>query len=364
MKQKLFCILFLFLQFAYAQTPGIDVLEKERQIKRTITSEPDSARSYIKQILAYKGKLHDTVYGNTYIAYAYYHNLKNNTDSSLYYYDRASAFINEYKYPKLYARMLRNKAGTYKKRGESEEALKILAKTEDIYRSINDETGLAIVYGEIAANYNLLLRSDEAIRYLLKSIDILEKQNDKTYVLSVKSSLANAYLDTGNLEFAADLYREAIKGYKEQNIIKNCSIAQLNYGDCLIRQEKYSEAQKMLNEALHGLIKFNDQEIIGIVYSKMGLIKKAQGNFKDAEYYYSMAFEKTLANNSLKTIIIATEYIDILNSLKKYPEAIKVINLAEKPELLQKTNLSDRKFFESKKALVYQNINNTDKAIV
>lgn len=363
MKQKLFCILVLVLQFTYAQTPGIDLLKKDRQIKRTMTFEPDSARFYIKEILSYKGKLHDTVYGNTYIAYAYYHQLKNNTDSSIYYYDHAQQFINEHKYPKLYARLLRNKAGAYKKRGENEEALKLLAITENIYRSINDETGLAIVYGEIASNHNILLHSDEAIRYLLKAIDILEKQNDKVYILSIKSSLANTYLYTGNLEFAADLYREVLKEWKAQNVIKNYSVALLNYGDCLTHQKKYTEAQKALNEALPGLKKFDDQEIIGIVYSKMGIIQLQQGNLTGAEQYYRMAFEKVLAKNSLKTISIGAEYIDILNRLKKYSEAIQVINRIENPELLQKASVFDKMSFEAQKAETYRQINDTDKAI-
>lgn len=363
MKQKLFCILVLVLQFTYAQTPGIDLLKKDRQIKRTMTSEPDSARFYIKEILSYKGKLPDTVYGSAYIAYAYYHQLKNNTDSSLYYYDRAQSFINEHRYPKLYARLLRNKAGAYKKRGEIEEALKTLAITENIYRSTNDETGLAIVYGEIASNNNILLRSDEGIRYLLKAIAILEKQNDKVYILSIKSSLANTYLYTGNLEFAADLYKEVIKEWKAQNVVKNYSVALLNYGDCLTQQKKYAEAQKVLSEAIPGLTKFNDQELIGVVYSKMGIVQRDKKNLAGAEKYYRMAFEKILANNSLKTISIGSEYLNILNRLKKSDEAIKVVNLIDRPEFLQKANVSDKMFFESEKAETYRQINDTDKAL-
>jgi tetratricopeptide (TPR) repeat protein/DNA-binding CsgD family transcriptional regulator len=363
MKQLLFGILVFLSQLCYAQTPGIDLLEKDRQIRRTMASEPDSARILIKEILSYKGKLHDTVYGSTYLAYAYYHHLKNNTDSSFYYYDRAQSFINGQKYPKLYARLLRNKAGTYKKRGENEKSLQILAEVEDIYHSINNETGLAIVYGEIASNYNILLRTDEAINYLLKALAILEKKKDKTHLLSIKLSLANTYLNSGNLEFAADLYQEGLKACKEQNIVKSYSITLLNYGDCLTRQKKYTEAQKVLNEALPGLKKFNDQEIIGIVYSKLGTIQVKLNHLNAGETYYRIAFQKVLANKSLQVIAIGSEYIDILNKAKKYNDALEVIALIDKPEFLQKANIADKAAFEAQKAKVYQYINNTDKAI-
>lgn len=364
MKLKLFGILFILFQMSYAQTPGIDIAKKNRQIKRTITSEPDSARFYIKEILAYKGKLHDTVYCSAYISYAYYHHLKNDTDSSLYYYSKALPLADRQKYPKLYARLLRNKASTYKRRGEHEEALKILATVEDICISINDQTGLAIVYGEIASNNNIMLRKDEGIHYLLKAIDILEKQNDKVYILSIKSSLANAYLDSGNLEFAADLYKEVLKEYKEQHVLKNYSIALLNYGDCLTRQKKYSEAQKILKDALPGLKKFNDQELIGIVYSKLGIIQKQKGRLNEAESLYHTAFQKVLANNSLKTISIGSEYIDILNSLNKISEALTVINSIDKPGLLEKANVQDRAYFENLKTTIYQKVNQTEKALL
>lgn len=364
MKQILLGSIFFLLQYSYAQNSGFNTQEKEKEIKRTMTSEPDSARLFIKQILNYKGKLHDTVYGNAYIAYGYYHNLKNDTDSSLYYYRRARPFINEYRYPKNYARLLRNRAGTHKRRGENEEALKILDKVEDIYKSLDDNVGLAIVYGEIASNYNLLLRNREAIHYLLKSLDLLENRNDKKYIVSVKASLANSYMNIGNFKFAEDLYLEALKAYKEQNVIKNYSVTLLNYGDCLIHQKKYAEAQKALNDALPGLIKFNDQEIIGFIYSKMGTIQLEQDNIKGAESYYHLAFQKVLANNSLKTIAVGTEYISILKRLGKIKEAMEIIRLIEKPDLMQKANVSDKMDFEKEKAELYQKINNTDKALL
>ncbi len=364
MKQILLGSLLFFLQHAYAQTPGIDIPEMEKYIRRTMTSEPDSARIFIRQILNHKGKLHDTVYGNAYIAYAYYHHLKNNTDSSLYYYRRARPFINEYKFPKNYARLLRNRAGTHKRRGESEEALKILSQVEKIYQSLKDDTGLAIVYGEIASNYNLLLRNKEAINYLLKALDLLELQNEKKYIVSVKVSLANSYMNAGNFKFAEDLYLEALKAYKEQNVIKNYSVTLVNYGDCLIFQKKYPEARKALNDALPGLIKFNDQELIGVVYSKMGTIELEQGNTKGAESYYYLGLQKVLASNSLKTITIATEYMTILKKMGKIKEAMEIIRLVEKPVLMQKTNVSDKMDFEKVKSEIYEKINNTDKALL
>ena len=361
MKQKILCVLFLFLQFAYAQTPGIDILEKESRIKSTINSKPDSARIYIKQILDYKGKLHDTVYASTYLYYGFYYNLKNSNDSALYYYNKASNLLNEQKTPKLYARMLRNKAVAYKKKSNYSEALKLLDQAEQLYISLNDQKGIAIVYGEMASNYNLILKSDDAIRYLLKSIAILEKTDDKFHIAGVKLTLANTYLNAGNLVFAADLYKETLAELRQSKQQKSYAVGLLNYGDCLIRLDRFVDAQEALLSALPIIKKFEDYELETIIYSKLGTIKMEQGNFQEAEAYFETALNKAISLKSAKTISIASEYIYSLNLERKHERALKIIERVELPELLQKTNLSEKMYFEAQKALTYQKMMNPDK---
>ncbi|MNK10973.1 hypothetical protein D3C87_290070 [compost metagenome] len=364
MKQALLFILFLSLQFSYAQTPSsIDLLKKDRQIKNTLFSQPDSAKVYIKQILNYNVKLHDTIYLNAYTAYAYYYTLKNNTDSSSYYFKKAETFANEHKYPKQYARFLRYKANNYRKKANYKEALEILAKAEEKYRLINDEEGVAVIYGEIASNYNLMGRSEDAIPYLLKSIAILEKRNDKIYIDNVKLSLANTYMVSNNLEFAADLYKEALKGFKKQGVTKNYAVTLLNYGDCLTQLKKYTPAKKAVTEAIIGLEKFNDQQLIALGHSKLGKIELELNNLESAEKHHEIAFKKEIGANSERTTMIAADYIKTLNLRKKYGDAVKVITIVEKLPANNKTTLDDKIYFESEKAITYQNINNKDKAL-
>lgn len=365
MKQILLFIIFLFLQSGYAQSPtSIDILEKDRQIRKTLFSQPDSAKIYIKQILNYNGKLHDTVYLNAYTAYAYYHNLKNNTDSSLYYYEKAEAFVNEDKYPKHYARFLRNKANTYRKKTDYQGSLELLVLAEEKYRSIDDEEGIAIVYGEIASNYNLLGRSEEAIPYLLKSIAILEKRNDKVFIDKIKLSLANTYMVSRNLNFAADLYEEILKSLKNKGFTKNYGITLVNYADCLIRLKKYETAKKAITEAIAGLEKFDDQQLIALCYSKLGNIELALNNPKLSEKYHEIAFKKEMQGNSWQTKMIAADYIKTLNVLKKYDDAVKIITTVEKLPIKNKATLDDKIYFESEKAITYEGINDKDKALI
>ncbi|MGQ2985019.1 hypothetical protein [Flavobacterium sp.] len=69
-------------------------------------------------------------------------------------------------------------ATPYRKKAYYEESLRILSVAEEKYIAINDNIGLATVYGEMASNYNMMLKGSEAIPYLIKAIAILEKQKN------------------------------------------------------------------------------------------------------------------------------------------------------------------------------------------
>jgi tetratricopeptide (TPR) repeat protein len=351
---------FFILPFtAVAQNPKFNLAEREMAIRKIIASNPDSARVLIKQVLNYKGKLHDTIYANANIFYGYTYLLKNNPDSSIYYYNRALTYSDDY--PAHYARALRNKAAAYRKKSDYAQSLKLLDIAEEKYKALNDPKGLATVYGEVASNYNLMLKSQEAIPYLLKAIALLEKQNDTFSILPIKQSLANTYMNIGNFEFAIELYKEVLNGFKANNLMKNYYLTLVNYGDCYIYLQKNAPAKKAILEAIAGLEKFNDTELIALAYSKLGRMEEAEKNHIQAAAYYKKAYKLAAANNnSTRVVIIASGYLTTLNNQKRYTEALAIIDSVEKHPSLEKTNLQDKMAYEQIKTVIYQNSHKDD----
>lgn len=360
MKQKFILLLFLFFSFAYAQTSGFDVQEKERIIKKLVVSNPDSARVYINQILHYKGRLPDTVYANANLFYGYTHLLKNKPDSALYYYNKAQGYSGNS--VAHYARALRNKAAAYRKMAEFDKSLDALVIAEQKYLGINDNKGLATVYGEMASNYNMMLQSDNAIRYLLKAIRLLEKENDAFYIYTIKQSLANTYMNAGNFEFAIDLYNEVLPHFKTQKS-KNYYLTLVNYGDCFMCLKRYDEAQAAFIEGRQGLENFNDGELVAVAQSKLGSIASVQGDPDKALAYYEPAFRHLLITESPRMLQVAADYIRVLNGLGRYDEAEKIIRLTEKAPAKNKGNLADKLAFEEQKTYTYKQLKDSGQVL-
>lgn len=350
--------MFLFLSFAYGQELPFDLKEKEALIKKLLSSQPDSARVHIKDILRYNGKVHDTVQANACLFYGYTCLIKNEPDSSLFYYNRALTYAQGY--DSNTARVLRNKGAALRKKSEYQKSLEVLSLAEAKYKNLKDDRGLATVYGEMASNYNQMLKSDEAIRHLLMAIALLEKNHDNFYIYPIKQSLANTYMNAGNYQFAIDLYKE-VQPYFKATSSKNYYVTLINYGDCLMYTDRLAEAEKVMLEALGGLNKFGDNSLSAVCYSKLGVIARKGLRYKTAEQYQKKAYALALADQSPQLAAITAEYLLTLNHNKKHSEAAGIIASVERAPVLQKANASDKLSLEHQKAYTFLKLNDAEK---
>jgi len=347
---KLFLALFLLLAtgISHAQKSGTE--RKLADIEKLLFVQPDSALVLIRQVISIKQQ-HDTIYAMANTYRGYYYLIKNNLDSSIYYYDRAVAYSANS--PICRARALRLMAAPYRKKTNYSKSLQLLERSEREYVALNDQKGLATVYGEIAANYNAMLRPQEAIPYLTKAISLFEKANNTKDQLPVKQSLANTYLNIGNYSFAYDMYKEVLNGFKTSGMRKNYYLTLINYSECLINLKKTDEAKKSLLEAINGLEQFGDKELIGSAYSTLSRLETQTRNFVQGELYLEKSFSLLSSVNSPRTVPIASMYINYLTYLKKNIEAEKIITIVDNSTFKTKANLSDLAAYEKAKIDFY-----------
>jgi len=116
-----------------------------------------------------------------------------------------------------------------------------------------------------------------------------ERYEQKVFFLGLLNSLANALTDDKQFEEAETIYRETLKWRRELLGLKdkNTKMTQFNLGVCLIHQEKFDEAEKLLNGTLtqwtkndkyHYWALFN----VADIKSKTARPEEAEKDFRDA----------------------------------------------------------------------------------
>ncbi|RZJ63617.1 MAG: tetratricopeptide repeat protein, partial [Flavobacterium sp.] len=361
MLNKILVFILLVTSCVYSQKPQYDFKAAELKSRQLIYADPKAALEIIKKTLSQKGKLHDTIYGNTYNLYGMYYGMTGDPDSSIYYFEKSIGYLA--KYPKNRVRTILNKAIGYRNRGDYKTSIKLLNESLVINRKEKNNIGIAIAYGELASNYNYMLDYPKSVDYLLKAIEILKAEKNVDKLVAIKQKLANTYLRMQNFKFASDLYRECMVDFKATGARKNYLLTQVNLAEALIQMKDLKGAQKELESAVVGLEEFGDKELIGITHSKIGNIQYMQGQTAKAITSYQMAVDRLLQTQSSRVVRIGAEYISLLVKAGNYPAALKIVAAVEATGKAPAANIEDRMMYLSAIADAYSKTNNDKKAI-
>lgn len=357
---KKFIFFFLLTcSLSYSQKTPYNFEQAEAQSRRLVFKMPDSALVIIKNTLAQSGRLHDTIYGNTYNLYGLCYNMKGMRDSAIYYYKKSAEYLGAY--PKNKIRTLINTCMAYRSKGDYSTSIKYATEALELAKKDKSNKGIAMAYGELASNYNYMLDYNKSIDYLLKAI-ALTKQEGKP-LGTLKQKLANTYMQMENFTFAKDLYLESLAEFKATGNDKNYYLTHTNLAEALLRLDDVNGAKKSLKEAVTGLEKFGDDELVGITYSKIASMEQMQNHYSNAVAAYQKAMDKLLGISSARIIRIAADYITLLNIHKDYNKALKIIQITEKHISPERANLEDRMVYRKAAAETYTNTGNTIKAV-
>lgn len=348
-------LLFLFLLFPLFATAQYDFVKAEESARNLIYQKPDSAAVIIKKTLAQKGRLHDTILGNSYNLYGMYFGIKGVPDSSLFYIRKSLGYFDSY--PKLKARALTNLGIALRNRGKYEESIATLKDALALHRKEENQVGVAMAYSELASDYTLMGDYKTSVDYLLESLKILKAYGNTNHIVTTKQKLANTYLKMGNIDFAAEMYRECLAGFKAQGVDKNYYMTLVNLAETYIQKQEFAEAKAALSEAASGLNRYGGKELTGICLSKVGNIERQQAHFNNAVKQYKDAVDILEEARSQYYIRIASEYIDLLNKIGSYAEASEYANHANATGL-QSKNPEDKLLFDKAAATAFAKVGN------
>lgn len=360
MTKRLLLASLLISCICHAQKTAYNFKQAENEARKLIFSDPEASLIIIKKTLS-QGKLHDTIFANTYNLYGLYHTMKGNPDSSLFYYKKAVNFAKDYH--RVKAGILINLTAAYRRAGDYDNSIKLIYQSLKEYNQKEDNTVRAMMYGELASNYNQKLEYKKSIDYLLQAMEILKAEEQYNKLPALRQRLANTYLSMQNYSFAADMYEECLKDFKTEGSEKNYSLTLVNLAEAQIQLKRFSQAKASLTKAVAGLEKFGDTELIGISYSKIGNLEIELGNYTKATANYQKAIDLLIKTKSSRLIRVGGEYISLLNSGKEYEKALSIIKLIEDHEINEGENIQDRMIYKNAIADTYNATNKDNLAV-
>ena len=346
-----------------AQQQPFDFDKTSQKALQHVMSKPDSAKFYfdlmIKNIPT--SDIHDTSAAKIYNNYGLYYGQVSNLDSAKIFLKKAIEKAK--KHPKNQAGSILNLANVLRNESDYASSLKHLDKALRIYDSIGDKVGIAMTYGEMGSNYVYMLEDYKAIDYFLKSAKILEGTPEKQRIGIIKQKLANMYYKTRNFDFAIELYEESLSLLKEVGDMRNYYLTLINYGSSLIQVEQYKKAKTVFLEAAEGLKDFKSEELVGLAYNGLGRVYFFKKDFNTSLKYNEKAYDYVSRSHSFRTMRVATEYIELLNVMERYEQALEVIENVKKFPERTLFNIEDQMVFRLMAAETYKNLKLNDEAI-
>lgn len=266
------------------------------------------SKKYLRKAEPFAKKLHDD--GKLANIYLYYGIIlhHNESDSALYYYNKALDISQKIKNYNIISKTYSNIARLYRKEKDNKSAILFYHKSIAIGKKA--KRNLCTVYNNMGVLYEEKNR-DSAIYYHAESLKLAKKDSIKKYELRSYVNLGNLYLEDPNTYDAAyKILTDRKEKAKKSQDIRFLYYINFYLGNYYQKTGKLDKAEIHYNLALDSEAskKFSDQQIIVLkqisnFYEELGDYKKA--NIFQKQYHYLKdsiySIEKNNAFNKIRT---------------------------------------------------------------
>lgn len=297
-------------------------------------SNPDSSFVYHKLALELRLKQGNKIkIGDSYNNLAIYYDKKGDFPTSLKYYFKALKYYESQNHAEKIAMVFSNIGIVYKSQEEFEKAYNYYQKANEIYKKINKEFGMAVSQGNIGAVSLMLGKFDQAISYSNNAKRLYEKIGYDRLVVYPINNLATAYDSLKEYKKANELYLETIGIYKKHGNFFEVSNTLSAYAQCLLKQQKITEAVSLLEEAL-GFAEISKAHFLEIDIRK----NLARAYAKTGKYM--QAYEQMKVHDVIRDSLFKEEKTKAIFELEKqYQTERKERQILEQRTVIAEKNL-------------------------
>lgn len=333
---------------------------RTEHIRTTLLSDPEAARVLIEKLLTERTSMHDTIFLHTMILKGnYYQTVQRTTEAQEVYRSilgRAGA------YPHLKARIYVHMGNAQCKNGAYPEAFVLYEKAIRIYRQIEDQMGMALVYGEMGMAYNLQFQYEPSLQYLRRALEIYLARGRHDLIAPLRQRLASTYMAKGDYAFAKEIIERTLKDFKKAGADRNYYATLINYAECMFYLGEAEQAKPVLHQAIRGLTKFEEHGYIGISFAILGRIAADASDDDRAQEYYGKALVHAIKDNASAVVPIALDYIDLLQKIGRKAQAKQTTDLVKPYFERSDISIASRVQFEVLLAKSARDANRPDQA--
>ena len=189
---------------------------------------------------------------------------------------------------------------TYDRMGEYNKAIEWHTKSLEEALKLENNEIIGRSYGLIGIAYDELGDYEKALEFNFKAVDYFKKAKSR-YLRVWYSNIGNTFTKKEDLKNAEKYTLMAINSPGGNTNY----VTRVNLGKIYLEQNKFAEAEAVLQKVLHELIEADDKRILSEAYYRLHELRKKQGNFKEALAYfekYKTNEDEMLSESKLKQI--------------------------------------------------------------
>lgn len=210
----------------------------------------------------------------------------------------------------------------YGKLGQHDKLREYLKKAKQIYKSINNNTGIIKIFINLGASYSQE-NPNKTMQYYQQALDIAVEENDYFFSAVIHNNIGGVFEDMEDFENAIVKYKEAYTIMETHKFSRYQPLVLKFIGSCYLKLKDYKKALDYAKKALKLLLEFQMNTEIQEMYAMIGDIYECKHDYKNA-----LIFMKK--NMLLKEKIFNKEMLDKMAFIqKKYEETSKQLNIVQ-----------------------------------
>lgn len=278
---------------------------------------------------------------NTYLDLSkYYRGI--NTDSAIFYVDRAIEISNKLKNDELISQALNEKGVCYYYNNQHNTALLYYQKALEIDKKNKKQDDVAIRLNNLGLSYSALGNYSEAIDCFFNALKIDLSKKDTAKIAIRYNNLGIVYTKFNDFDKALEYFEKALN-IDSLNKDKSLYSARLNnIGMVYLKMGKPNETINYLNKALEIDRKLNNNFNIALRYNNLGKAYLALNQYNNALIYFNkkLDFDNKAANKN----DIASDFINLGNvyfklkntnkALESYNKSLNIAKQINSPDIV------------------------------